>query len=248
MIWLVVVPLFLFWFYWVLRMLNYWKFLIIVGKMGSGKTTLLTKWAYQNSRKKVIWWNKDSKRKFWKFERHSLKIYSNCELVGIPYEPFNPLELSISKWTPEPFSVLFIDEISIFWSNRKFKSIDEDTLTFFKQLRKYHCRVYGFSQAFNVDKVMRDLCHGLYLCTPFLVTWSLVRRIVKYPDIKEDALNADSQLVDSIKFQSPLIWGAWSLTWIPHWIKYFDTFQKYSPTPDCENNHKELTTSTATAK
>lgn len=207
-------------------MINPWKFFIVVGKMGSGKTTLLTKTAYKMSRRKQIYWNPDSPHKWFKFSRHPLKVYSNSELVGIPYEMFNPIELGV-KFFPEPFSVLFIDEISIFWSNRKFKSIDERTLTYFKQLRKHHVRIYGYSQAFNVDKVMRDLAHGLFLCTNFLGIWSLVRRIVKYPDIKEDALNADSQLVDNIKFQSPFVPYAWTLTFIPHWIKFFDTYQTH---------------------
>lgn len=226
MIWVIFVGLFLWWLYWFVRMINPWKFFIVVGKMGSGKTTLLTKTAFKMSKKKQIYWNEDKKSKWFKFDIHKLNIYSNSELAGIDYIPFNPIELGVTFF-PEPFSVLFIDEISIFWSNRKFKTIDDRTLTYFKQLRKHHVRIYGYSQAFNIDKVMRDLAHGLYLCTNFMGIWSLVRRIVKYPDIKEDALNADSQLVDNIKFQSPLIYGAWSFTFIPHWIKYFDTYQSH---------------------
>lgn len=122
---------------------------------------------------------------------------------------------------------MFIDERSIFWSNRKFKSIDERILTFMKQLRKNKCRIYLYSQSFNVDKVMRDLCQEMWLCRSFMITWSVARRILKAPTIKDSRLDAESQLVDEIKFRPIWIMGNCKVTWIPKYIRYFNTYQKY---------------------
>ena len=86
---------FFYWFYWALRMRNFWRFIIVVGKMGSGKTTYLTKDAIRYKNKKQLIWNDESTKK-WKFEKVPLKIYSNSEIKGIDYIPFNPLKLTVS--------------------------------------------------------------------------------------------------------------------------------------------------------
>lgn len=213
-------------------MKNFNKFIIVVGKMGSGKTTLLTKDAFKYKNKKQIMWNdiKPENNYFqhiWKFEKKQLKIYSNSEIIGIDTIMFNPLELGISFF-PDPYSVLFIDEASIFWSNRKFASISDQTLTYMKQIRKHHVRIYLYSQSFNVDKVMRDLSQEMWLCKPFMITWSIARKILKAPTIKESAIDCESQLVDQIQFAPFFIYGNMRITWIPHWIKYFDTFQLHT--------------------
>lgn len=217
---IIILILFFYWLYWAIRMANFFKFIIVVGKMGSGKTTLLTKQALKYKKSKRLIWDD----KIHKFRFVKLNIYSNSEIKGIDYNDFNPKELGIT-FKPKQYSVLFIDERSIFWSNRKFKSIPEETLTFMKQLRKHHCRIYLYSQSFNVDKVMRDLSQEMWLCKSFLITWSLSRRILKAPTIKESAIDAESQLVDNIKFAPIIIPGNMHLTWIPRWIKYFDSFQ-----------------------
>ena len=217
---------FFYWFYWALRMRNFWRFIIVVGKMGSGKTTYLTKDAIKYKNKKQLIWDDESKNKIWKWKRVPLKIYSNSDIKGIDYEYFNPVKLGVN-WEPEPYSVLFIDERSIFWSNRKFKTINDGTLTFMKQLRKAKCRIYLYSQSFNVDKVMRDLCQEMWLVQSFMITWSVSRRILKAPTIKESALDCDSQLVDNIKFAPFWIYGNLRIIWIPKYIKKFNTYQKH---------------------
>lgn len=230
-IFIIIVILVMYWFYWAMRMRNFWRFIIVVGKMGSGKTTLLTKDAYKYKNKKQLIWNDNSNKKFWKFEKVNLNIYSNSEIKGIDYKPFNPIKLGCG-FEPEPYSVLFIDEASIFWSNRKFKTIKEDTLTYMKQLRKNRVRIYLYSQSFNVDKVMRDLCQEMWLCKSLLITWTVSRRILKAPTIKESALDCESQLVDNIKFAPIWMLGNTKVTWIPHWIKKFNTYQKHQNATD----------------
>lgn len=227
----IITILFLYWFYWALRMRNFWRFIIVVGKMGSGKTTYLTKDAIKYKNRKQLIWDDTSTNKIWKWRKVPLKIYSNSEIKGIDYEHFNPIKLGVS-WEPEPYSVLFIDEASIFWSNRKFKSIDEKTLNYMKQLRKHRVRLYLYSQNFNVDKVMRDLCQEMWLVQPFMITWSIARKILKAPTIKESALDCDSQLVDNIKFAPFWIHGNLRIIWIPKYIKKFNTYQKHT----AENN------------
>lgn len=198
-----------------------------IGKKGSGKSTIATRMVVKKP--KAIHYDK-SQRAFRRFRIVPLKIYSNYELnvPGLEYERFNPTDLGVNFF-PDPFSILFIDEISLYWWNRMYKSMDPKTVEWFRNQRKYKVKVIGFSQTFDVDKVLRtSLCDKMYLVKNFAVTWSVVRLIDKQQTIKESALDCDSQLVDSLRFAPIFVPGALKFVWIPHWIKYFDTDEVFT--------------------
>lgn len=223
----VVISLILFWFYWFLRLLNPFKFFLYIGKKGSGKSTVAAKSVYQKP--KALYYDKTAKV-FRRFKIVPLKIYTNFELniPGIKYENFQPTQLGVTFF-PDPFSILYIDEISLYWWNRQYKSMDPKTVEWFRNQRKYQCRVVGFSQTFDIDKVLRtSLCDRMYLVKNFMTTWAVVRLIDKQQTIKESALDCDSQLVDSLRFAPIIVPGALKFVWIPRWIKYFDTKQIFS--------------------
>lgn len=52
------------------------------------------------------------------------------------------------------------------------------------------------------------------------------KRILKVLDIIEASGDSESRVVDQLKFDSVLFafFGSRSLTYIPHWIPYFDSF------------------------
>lgn len=218
----IIVSLILIWIYWALRMFNPFKFFLYIGKNGSGKSTIAARDIKKG--KRVLFYDK-TRKPFHRFRLVKLKIYTNFSLnvPGLEYERFNPTDLGIT-FMPDELSILYIDEISLYWWNRQYKSMDPRTVEWFRNQRKYMVAVRGFTQTFDVDKVLRkSLCDRMYLVKNFLITFAVVRRIAKDQKIKESALDCDSQLVESLKFEPIFIPGAIQFIWIPSWIKYFDT-------------------------
>lgn len=214
--------LFIVWFYYALRMKNVYKFHLYTGKKGSGKSTVETAMALYYATHSVLIYDYEQPR-FHRFVKKKFKIYSNSPVKGIETEYFNPLDLGISFF-PEPYSILLIDEISLFWWNRNFKSMDERTVEWFRNQRKYRVICFGFTQSWDIDKVLRkSLVDYVYLCKSFLVTWCIVRKVDKYQDIKESALDGDSQFSESMRFVPIWIPHAIRFIWIPKYFKYYDT-------------------------
>lgn len=220
---IVFIVLFIYWFYWVLRSINPWKFYLYIGKKGSGKSCLAVDIA-KRKRKALIYDKFESFPK--RFKLVPLKLYSNFDIQGVDYEYFNPLELGITFF-PNPYSILLCDEISTYWLSRNFKTMSQDTLNWFINQRKHRCMFYGFTQSFNIDKQLRNLTDRMALVKSFLITFSCVRTISKMPDIKESAMDCDSQLVDVIKFDSILMPGAIRFLWLPKYYKMFDTNERF---------------------
>lgn len=83
------------------------------------------------------------------------------------------------------------------------------------------------SQSFDVDKKIRDLADDMFLLTKKLRVFSYGKRILKILDIVEadGSHNSESRIVDQLQFDSLFFFwaGSRSLTFIPHWTRYFDT-------------------------
>lgn len=224
---IIIVSLILFWIYWVLRMINPWNFILYIGKKGSGKSTISARDIKIG--KRVLYYDK-TRKLFRRFRIVKLKVYTNFSLniPGIEYERFDPTQLGITFFPPE-FSILYCDEISLYWWNRQYKSMDPRTVEWFRNQRKYMVAFRGFTQTFDIDKVLRkSLCDRMYLVKSWMITFAVVRRIAKSQTIKESALDCDSQLVESLKFEPIFVPGALKFIWIPSWIKYFDTKEIFS--------------------
>lgn len=181
---------------------NPYKLIMIFGKKGSGKTTTLTALALDHVRKG---WN----------------VYST---IDIPFcNTFNVDD--IGTFTFPPKSAVFIDEVGMIWDNRDFKNFKTNVRDFFKLQRQYKCKVYLFSQSFDIDKKLRDLTDEMYLLTNFCRVWSFQRRILKKIGISNGDQNNSgvSSLVDTYRFDLPFF-GGWKFVFIPRYVKYFTSF------------------------
>lgn len=143
-------------------------FRIIFGNPGCGKTTYACK--LLNERKKKI--NKFGYK----------RLYSNFE---------NTLCSSISltdigKWTLPFNSYLVVDEAGIQYNNRKFKSLPQHTIEWFKLHRHYGVDVDFISQSWDdIDITIRRLADEIWYLKkvgPFTV----VRRIFKRIQVNEE--------------------------------------------------------------
>lgn len=183
------------------RYLNPYKLIMVFGKKGSGKTTTLTSLAIHAI-------------------RNGQKVYSTVEIPGVTV--FNP-EL-IGKYTFEPESLILIDEVGMIWDNRDYKGFKPEVRDFFKLQRQYKLTVYLFSQAFDIDKKLRDLTDEMYLMQNWCRVFAVRKRIDKYITISNGDSNSSgtSQLIDAYQFGFPVF--SWKFTFIPRYVAYFKSF------------------------
>ena len=183
---------------------NPYKLYMVFGKKGSGKTTLITKLAI-------------------KYIRKGWKVYSTVPVPGAYL--LDPSDIGF--YHLDPNSVLFVDEVGMFFDNRNFKNFKPEVRDWFKLQRHYGVRVYLFSQAFDVDKKLRDLTDYMYLVTNWFNCISVARRINRYITIvHSDTCTGESHLADDMDFSHWLTipFGGAIFTWIPSWVKYFNSF------------------------
>ena len=118
------------------KFLNPYKLVFVFGKKGSGKSTVLTKLAYKNLiQGKTVYSTEDLT-----FKKKN-KIYQT--------KPINPRK--IYEYQFEPGTIILIDEVSLIWDNRDFKSMDREVVKFFRYQRHYKVKTYLFSQTFDID-------------------------------------------------------------------------------------------------
>lgn len=185
--------------------LNPFKLIFVFGKKGSGKSTLLTKLAIQHLKRGWTVYSDDPIPGCYLFDPHDLGKYE------LPWR-----------------SLVIVNEAAIIWHSRNFKKFPQQTLEWFKLQRHRGVKVILASQGFDCDKAIRDLADSMYLVENKFRVFSYGRRILRYPDLVEATGDKDSEsrLVDQMKFDSVLLcfFGSRTLTYIPHWVKYFSSF------------------------
>lgn len=183
---------------------NPYKLIMIFGKKGSGKTTNLTKLAL------------DHKKNGW-------TVYCTDDIPGtyfIPYDKIGFVEL-------EENSLLLIDEAGMVYDNRDFKKFKNETRDWFKLQRHRKVKVILFSQTFDIDIKLRNLTDEMYLVTNKLRVFSYGKKINRKIIITKATAECASSIADELSYES-LFWfwcGSRMLTYIPKYIKYFDTYK-----------------------
>lgn len=187
------------------KYLNPYKLIFIFAKKGQGKSTLLTKMALHHL-------------------KHGWTVYSTEPIPGCYL--IKPVD--IGHYELPWHSLLVIDEIGMIWDNRDFKNFSSAVRDWFKLQRHRGVKVICASQSFDVDKKIRDLADDMFLLEKKFRVFSYGKRILKMLDIVEanGDHGSESRIVDQLKFDSILFFwaGSRTLTFIPHWAKYFDSF------------------------
>lgn len=185
------------------KYLNPYKLIFIFAKKGQGKSTLLTKMALHHLRRG--------------WEVYSTEPIPGCHLIA-------PEDIGYFEFPSH--SLIVIDEIGMIWDNRNFKNFKPEVRDWFKLQRHRKCKVICASQSFDVDKKIRDLADDMFLLQKKFRVFSYGKRILKILDITEATGDSESRIVDNLKFDS-ILWfwaGSRTLTFIPAWTKYFNTF------------------------
>lgn len=93
----------------------------------------------------------------------------------------------------------------------------------------------SFSQTFDIDKKLRDLTDGLYLCATMLRVFSWAKRIHRSVTLTKSDADRESRISEDLEFDSILSWpfGGRILTFIPRYAQYFDSHivPELSPMP-----------------
>lgn len=155
---------------------------VFFGNPGCGKTTTACK-MLKKSKKRY-------KRLFANFNV-SDKIATQCDLTDL------------GKWTFPERSYIVVDEAGIEYNNRKYKTLPQHTISWFKLHRHYRCDVDVFSQSWDdMDITIRRLADQLWYMKK-IGPFTMLRRVYKTVTIDENT----HQIIDGYRMTK----GIWLL-------------------------------------
>lgn len=182
---------------------NPYPLIFVFAKKGQGKSTFLAKQAILHMRK-------------------GWKVYSTDPIPGCTIIPVKDL----CNVALDEGSLLLIDEVGLIWHARDFKAMPKSTIEWFKLQRHRRVKVIMCSQTWDVDKAIRQLSDELWILRKQFRVWSYGKRILRQMDIIEAQGESESRIVENLRYDSILFFwaGSRSLTFIPAWTRYFDSF------------------------
>ena len=188
------------------KFLNPYKLVFVFGKKGSGKSTLLQKLSY-------------------KYYKNGWTVYSTEESLSPEILPIDPKNIYNYEF-PE-HSCIFIDEVSLIWDNRDFKTMDKKVIEWFRYQRHHKCRVFLFSQSFDIDKKLRDLTDEMYLVNKYFRVLVRAKRILRKPIVVHPSPEAPARIDEDLIVDGPLMafFGGRLYAFIPYWAKRYDSFK-----------------------
>ena len=186
--------------------LNPYKLVFVFGKKGSGKYTLIQKLSNQ-------------------YYKRGWTVYSTEESLNPHILPVDPRQLYNINF-PE-HSAIFIDEVSLIWDNRDFKTMDKKIIEWFRYQRHHKCRVFLFSQSFDIDKKLRDLTDEMYLVEKYFRVFVRAKRILRKPVVVHPSADAPARIDEDLIVDGPLMmfFGGRIYAFIPYWAKKYDSFK-----------------------
>jgi len=138
----------------------------------------------------------------------------------------------LGKWTLPSNSYLCVDESGIEYNSRKYKSLPQETIAWYKLYRHYEVKIIDFvSQSWeDMDVTIRRLADELWYLRSF-GPFTFVRRIYKWTGIDKET----HQITDMYKFGSfirrilppPFHRKDWYLVFRPFHYKHFDSYERY---------------------
>lgn len=187
------------------KYVNPYKLIFLFGKKGSGKSTLLQKLTYR-------------------YLKRNWTVYSTEPSCDPRVNFLNPTQIFDYEF-PEK-SCILIDEVSLIWDNRDFKKMDKRIVEWFRYQRHHKCRVYFFSQTFDIDKKLRDLCDDMYLVDKKFRVFVVASHIVRKPVVVHPGPESPARIDDDMVVDGPLLafFGGKLFAFIPYWARKFDSY------------------------
>lgn len=179
---------------------NPYKLTFVFGKKGSGKSCYMV-------------------RQMLRYLRRGWNVYTDMVDVKIP--GVRIIDLSkLSVFRPEPHSLICLDEVGISMDSRSFKTFPPGLRDFFKYVRKMECVVIMNSQAYDVDKKVRDTTDSMLLLQSIGALVSIARPIHRSITLTEPSAEAESRIADVLRFGNIF---SWKFYWMPGYFRYFNS-------------------------
>lgn len=191
---------FAFFFYLNWKYRNPYKCTFVFGKKGAGKSCFMV-------------------RQMHKYLRKGWHVYTDMEDVRIPGVRIIDIR-DLSAFRPEPRSLVCLDEVGISMDNRNYKSFPPGLRDFFKYARKMQVSIIMNSQAYDVDKKVRDTTDGMLLLQSVGSLFCLARPILRSVTLTEPSAEAESRIADFLRFA--FIFD-WKIYYMPAYFRYFDS-------------------------
>lgn len=172
----------------------------VFGKKGAGKSCYMV-------------------RQMHRYLRRGWHVYTDMADVKIP--GVRVISVSdLSRFRPAPHSLVCLDEVGISMDNRSYKSFPPGLRDFFKYVRKMQIVVIMNSQAFDVDKKVRDTTDSMLLLQSVGSLFCLARPIHRSITLTAPSAEAESRIADFLRFASFL---SWRVYYMPAYFRYFDS-------------------------
>lgn len=191
---------------------------IYFGVPGSGKTTYAAKIVKKNLKK-------------------GIKTFTNVNIRGsikIDTSQIGHFDMSDGE--------LIIDEASIEYNNRNYKSLPKEQIAWYKLARHYGIRnIYIFSQSYDdMDITLRRLADVLYIVRRTMIPGLIVTKQISR---KIGINNETHQIEDQFFFKflqlsfafGPLYWklfDSWEAPCLPPRKMYISGYENFVPTPE----------------
>lgn len=181
---------------------NPYKLTFIFGKKGAGKSCYMV-------------------HEMIRLQKKGWHIYTDMQDIYIPGVRIISLDDFVDG-APEPHSAVFLDEVGISMDNRNYKNFPSGLRDFFKYARKMKCRLYMNSQAYDVDKKVRDTVDSMILQTSLFNCISISRPIIRSVTLTAPSADSESRIADELRFAS---FFSWRVYWMPTYFKYFNSLE-----------------------
>lgn len=182
------------------RYRNPYKLIFVFGKKGSGKSCYMV-------------------RQMLKYRRRGWNVYTDMADVKIPGVRIVSLN-DFVNFRPAAHSLVCLDEVGISMDNRSYKSFPPGLRDFFKYVRKMEITVIMNSQAFDVDKKVRDTTDSMLLMQSIGSLFSIARPIYRTVTLTEPSADSESRIADKLRFGSIF---SWKFYYMPSYFRYFDS-------------------------
>lgn len=179
---------------------NPYKLIFVFGKKGAGKSCFMVR---QMLRYKKKGWN----------------VYTDMADVRIPGVRIISVS-DLASFRPEEHSLVCLDEVGITMDNRSFKTFPPGLRDFFKYVRKMKCVVIINSQAYDVDKKVRDTVDSMLLMQSIGAVFTICRPIQRSITLVEPSAESEGRIADRLFFTSVF---SWRLYFLPAYFGYFDS-------------------------
>lgn len=179
---------------------NPYRCTFVFGKKGAGKSCYMV-------------------RQMHKYLRRGWNVYTDMADVKIPGVRLITVS-DLSSFQPDPHSLVCLDEVGISMDNRNYKSFPPGLRDFFKFARKMQIVIIMNSQAYDVDKKVRDTTDSMLLLQSIGSLFCLARPIRRSITLTAPSAEAESRIADTLRFAP--FWD-WHIYYMPAYFRYFDS-------------------------